>query len=119
MKILLNELNDKSKLEVHCDSNRNAASTNLNPNPNLPNLNPNPNPNPNLNVNLLNTPPTSQSPPVDGRVLLDDLACLLRRFVVLPQWAPETLALWTLHTYAFNLRDVTAYIGIESPKKRC
>jgi hypothetical protein len=33
--------------------------------------------------------------------------------------APETLALWTLHTYAFQLRDVSAYIGLESPEKRC
>jgi hypothetical protein len=37
----------------------------------------------------------------------------------LPKWAPETLALWVLHTYAFELRDVTAYLGIESPEKRC
>jgi putative DNA primase/helicase len=43
----------------------------------------------------------------------------LRAFVVLPQWAPETLALWILHTYAFQLRDVTTYIGIESPEHRC
>jgi len=57
--------------------------------------------------------------PVDGQLLLDDLAKLLRRFVVLPQSAAETLALWTLHTYAFDLRDVSAYIGLESPEKRC
>jgi len=43
----------------------------------------------------------------------------MRRFVVLPRWAQETLALWVLHTYAFELRDVTAYLGIESPEKRC
>jgi hypothetical protein len=41
------------------------------------------------------------------------------RFIVLPKWAPETLALWILHTYAFELRDVSTYIGIESPEKRC
>src|ERR1700683_1380038 len=57
--------------------------------------------------------------PVEGHVLLDHLARTLRRFAVLPQWAPETLALWVLHTYAFELRDVTAYLGIESPEKRC
>jgi hypothetical protein len=56
---------------------------------------------------------------VEGHVLLDNLAQTLRRFAVLPQWAPETLALWVLHTYAFELRDVTAYLGIESPEKRC
>jgi hypothetical protein len=57
--------------------------------------------------------------PVDGQLLLDDLAKLLRRFVVLPRSAAETLALWTLHTYAFDLRDISSYIGLESPEKRC
>lgn len=42
--------------------------------------------------------------PVDGKVLLDGLAGVLQRYVVLPPWAAETLALWTLHTYAFPLR---------------
>jgi len=44
---------------------------------------------------------------------------ILCRYVLLPRWAPETLALRVLHTYAFELRDVTAYLGIESPEKRC
>ena len=57
--------------------------------------------------------------PVDGGVLLDELAQVMRRFVVLPKHAAEALALWTLHTYAFHLRDVSAYLGIESPEKRC
>jgi hypothetical protein len=57
--------------------------------------------------------------PVDGKRLLDDLKAAFGSFVVLPKWAPEALALWTVHTYAFHLRDVTAYLGIESPQKRC
>src|SRR3954449_3755829 len=57
--------------------------------------------------------------PVEGAALLDELAGTLRRFIILPKWAAETLALWTLHTYAFRLRDVSTYIGIESPEKRC
>jgi putative DNA primase/helicase len=56
---------------------------------------------------------------VDGAALLDDLARLLTRFVILPPAAADALALWTLHTYAFHLRDITAYVGIESPEKRC
>jgi hypothetical protein len=56
---------------------------------------------------------------VHGQLLLDDLVRLLRRFVVLPQSAAETLALWILHTYAFDLRDISTYIGLESPEKRC
>jgi hypothetical protein len=56
---------------------------------------------------------------VDGKALLDELEATLTRFVVLPKWAAETLALFTLHTYAYELRDVTTYVGIESPEKRC
>jgi hypothetical protein len=55
----------------------------------------------------------------NGQLLLDELESLFNRFVVLPEWAPETLALWVLHTYAFELRDVSTYLGIESPEKRC
>src|SRR5436305_1777040 len=54
-----------------------------------------------------------------GQELLDELAGVLRRYVILPDWAAETLALWTLHTHAFEFRQVTTYIGIESPEKRC
>jgi hypothetical protein len=57
--------------------------------------------------------------PVAGHILLNALVQILRRFVVLPKWAAETLALWILHTFAFHLRDVTTYLGIESPEKRC
>src|SRR5260221_4941748 len=57
--------------------------------------------------------------PVDGSVLLDEMVCTLKLFVILPKWAAETLALWILHTYAFQLRDVTTYIGLESPEHRC
>jgi len=57
--------------------------------------------------------------PVDGQLLLDELRRAFERFVVLPKFAPEALALWTLHTYAFQLREVSAYLGIESPVKRC
>jgi hypothetical protein len=57
--------------------------------------------------------------PVDGKALLEALACVFETIVVLPHWASETLALWVLHTYAFSQRDVSTYLGIESPVKRC
>ena len=57
--------------------------------------------------------------PVDGAKLLDALMAELQRFVVFPKWAAETFALWILHTFAFQLRDVTTYVGIESPEKEC
>jgi hypothetical protein len=57
--------------------------------------------------------------PVTGKVLLDQLEQLVRRFVILPGSAPAALALWIVHTYAFGLRDVSTYLGIESPEPRC
>jgi len=57
--------------------------------------------------------------PVDGAALLHDLCQVFGRYVVLPKSAPEALALWTLHTYAFQWRDVSTYLGLESPEKRC
>lgn len=56
---------------------------------------------------------------VDGAELLEELRRTIGRFVVLPAHAGEALALWVLHTYAFELRKVSTYIGIASPEKRC
>ena len=56
---------------------------------------------------------------VDGAVLLGELRDVFRRYVVLPKWGPEMLALWTVHTYAWPLREVTTYVGVLSPEKRC
>ena|ERR1051326_1409673 len=63
--------------------------------------------------------PTSAGERVNGQLLLDELEGVMKRFVVLPEFAAETLALWVVHTYAFELRDVSTYLGIESPEKRC
>src|SRR5712691_8260404 len=49
---------------------------------------------------------------VDGKSLLDILSALLARFVVLPARAADALALWIIHTYAFQFRDISTYIGI-------
>jgi hypothetical protein len=56
---------------------------------------------------------------VDGALLLNELEQVMRTFVVLPKWAAETLALWTVHTYAYHLGQVSTYLGIESPVRRC
>src|SRR6266404_9261751 len=56
---------------------------------------------------------------LDGKGLLDELEGVMRRFVVLPKWGAEALALWVVHTYAFELREVSTYVGVESPEKRC
>ena len=50
-------------------------------------------------------PPVEPWPePVNGRALLDGLKQWVTRFVILPRWVAETVVLWNLHTYAFELR---------------
>src|SRR5258708_7810791 len=70
-------------------------------------------------THLTSSDATPWPDPVNGADLLTELASVLRRFVVLPPSAAEALALWIVHTYAFQLRDITTYIGVESPQKRC
>src|SRR4051812_39714697 len=57
--------------------------------------------------------------PVDGRTLLNEIKAFLIRFVVLPRWAAQTIPLWIVHTFAFELGRVATYLGIESPEKEC
>jgi hypothetical protein len=57
--------------------------------------------------------------PVKADEVLDQLEGVMKRYVVLPCWGAETMALWTLHTYAFHLREVSTYLGVESPAPRC
>src|SRR4051794_7858052 len=53
-----------------------------------------------------------------ARVLLDDLVTFVRRFVVLSGAQADAVALWTLHTHAFDAADVTPYLAITSAEKR-
>src|SRR3954465_6595360 len=57
--------------------------------------------------------------PVVVSVVLDHLHDLLTSHMILPRWAADTLALFNVHTYAFERRDISTYIGIESPTARC
>jgi hypothetical protein len=56
---------------------------------------------------------------VDGAALLDSLCRHLKRYVILPEHAAEALALWILHTWVFECFDITPYLSITSPTKRC
>ena len=40
--------------------------------------------------------------PVGGNALLNELEGVIKRYVVLPKWAAETITLWTVHTHAFQ-----------------
>ncbi len=57
--------------------------------------------------------------PVDGAVLLDEIAATIGRYVVVVDGAREAVALWTLHTYALDAAEVTPRLGIVSPEPRC
>ena len=57
--------------------------------------------------------------PVDGAELLKSLESLFTRHLVLPEHAACAMALWTVHTYAYHLGDVAAYLALMSPQKRC
>ena len=71
-------------------------------------------------ASILALPPTEPWPhAVDGAELLGELRNKINSHVVLPRWAAETTALWVPHTFAFAYRDITTYIGIESPEFRC
>jgi putative DNA primase/helicase len=56
---------------------------------------------------------------VDGAVLLDDLRQQFTRYVLLPAHADAALALWCFHTWVFERFDITPYLVITSPTKRC
>ena len=56
---------------------------------------------------------------VDGAALLDSLCQYLKRYVILPVHAAEALALWILHTWVFECFDITPYLSITSPTRRC
>jgi hypothetical protein len=69
---------------------------------------------------ILAVPPVEPWPhAVDGAELLEEIRRKITSHVVLPRWAAETMALWVPHTFAFQYRDITTYLGIESPEHRC
>lgn len=69
---------------------------------------------------ILALPPVEPWPnPVNGAELLEEIRLKLVSHVVLPRWAPVTMSLWIPHTFAFEYRDITTYLGIESPEHRC
>jgi Protein of unknown function (DUF3631) len=56
---------------------------------------------------------------VDGAKLLTQLASEVTRYMVLPDHAPETVALWIVHTYCFDYFMHSPRLAIKSPEKRC
>jgi putative DNA primase/helicase len=57
--------------------------------------------------------------PVDGDALLDSLRRLFRRYIVLPPGADIALPLWTLHAWTYDAGDISPFLVLVSPTKRC
>lgn len=57
--------------------------------------------------------------PVNGAELLDDIVIEFRRYLVLPDYAAEVLALWAVHAHAFEAAYITPRLTITSPLPRC
>ena len=65
------------------------------------------------------TPPDQIEGDVDLGVLLNRVVAFLKRYVVFTNGSQAiAIALWVLHTHAFNAADSTPYLLITSPEKR-
>jgi hypothetical protein len=57
--------------------------------------------------------------PIDGAALLDSLRQVFRRYIVLPKGADVALPLWVLHAWTFDAGEISPFIVLVSPVKRC
>jgi putative DNA primase/helicase len=57
--------------------------------------------------------------PIDVAKLLDDLAATFERYVVLPGYAAQALALWVLHSWTLDASEVSPFMVLKSPVMRC
>ena len=53
----------------------------------------------------------------DGAALLDNLAGIFSRYVVLPKHGAEVLALWTVHSHAYDAFYASPILALLSPEK--
>ncbi len=60
-----------------------------------------------------------ERPTEDGAVILDEIAAGIRRHVVLPDGAAETIALFVIHTYAYQAAQFSPLLSIVSPVMGC
>jgi putative DNA primase/helicase len=56
---------------------------------------------------------------VSGATLLDDIEKIFRRYIVLPEGAGAALSLWTLHAWTMDAGDISPFLVLVSPTKRC
>ena len=56
---------------------------------------------------------------VSGATLLDDIEKIFHRYIVLPEGAGAALSLWTLHAWTMDAGDISPFLVLVSPTKRC
>jgi Protein of unknown function (DUF3631) len=56
---------------------------------------------------------------VPGADFLDDLKSLFEKYIFLPPGAAEASALWTLHSWTMDAGDISPFLVLVSPTKRC
>jgi putative DNA primase/helicase len=59
------------------------------------------------------------SDPVEGEKLITDLVKAIRSHVILTEEQALAVALWCVHTHAFEFADHSARLHVASPAKRC
>jgi putative DNA primase/helicase len=74
----------------------------------------------NLQGQALTLPePEPWSEPVEGAELLQALTEIFERYLVLAEGAAVALTLWSVHSFAHDLRSVSPILAVTSPQKRC
>src|SRR5262249_52620455 len=64
--------------------------------------------------------PRKPPPPINGAVLLDELAALITRYVILPSTAAlDAVVLWIAATHAQTAWAHAPRLVIKAPEKRC
>jgi hypothetical protein len=56
---------------------------------------------------------------VPGAGLLDDLKATFEKYIVLPAGAADAAALWVLHSWTMDAGEVSPFLVLVSPTKRC
>jgi hypothetical protein len=56
---------------------------------------------------------------VPGDKLLDNIKAEFKKYIVLPAGAGDAIALWVLHAWTFDAGDISPFLVLVSPEKRC
>jgi putative DNA primase/helicase len=57
--------------------------------------------------------------PVDGDQIAETVAAAVKTYAVLPDTAPDAIALWVLHTWLVNGFSISPRLAVTSPTKGC